>query len=171
MTDYKALRNGASCHGGRGKWTPNRRRGVRGEIIPCAHGIHYCRDEQVLRWLGEELWEFIDLTPDEAIDAGDKRVTRAGKVTRKLEAWNETTARLFAVDCARVAVNRYAEAAQRDLLHACLDVLVGCALGCCDAAARSAAESAARSAAESAQYALLLRYLNGEEGPFVGREA
>ena len=186
MTDYKVLSNGRSCHGGRGKWTPNRRRSVRGSLVPCRRGIHYCRDEQVLAWLDDELWEFVDLTPGEAIDAGDKMVTRAGKVTKKYEAWNERTARLFAVDCSRIAVNRYARHDQRELLHACLDVLIGCAraaesaalsaewsaaesaaLSAARSAAASAAESAARSAARSEQYALLCRYLGGEEGPFV----
>jgi len=79
-------------------------------------------------------------------------------------------------------VNRYAET-NRELLHACVDMSIAHALGLSDAAARSAAESAAPSAARSAarsaawsaawsaardeQYALLCRYLNGEQGPFV----
>lgn len=171
MTDYKVLSNGRSCHGGRGKWTPNRRRSVKDALVPCKNGIHYCRDSQVLAWLNDELWEFVDLTPGEAIDAGDKMVTRAGKVTKKYEAWNERTARLFAVDCSRIAVNRYAGHDQRELLHACLDVHVGYAGGYLDAAARDAARAAAGAAARDAarddQYALLCRYLSGDEGPFV----
>ena len=185
--NYKVLRDGRSCHGGKGKWTPNRKRSVRGELAPCKNGLHYCRDEQVLHWLGEGIWEFVDLTPDETIDNGDKMVTRAGKVTKKYETWNERTQRLFAVDCARIAVNRYAQDAQRELLHACLDVAVGCAEGFMDDAARTAAWDAAGAAAGTAdagaawdaagaaaraeQYAILLRYLNGEEGPFVEVEA
>jgi hypothetical protein len=218
MTDYKVLSNGRSCHGGRGKWTPNRRRSVKDALVPCKNGIHYCRDSQVLAWLNDELWEFVDLTPGEAIDAGDKMVTRAGKVTKKYEAWNERTARLFAVDCSRIAVNRYAGHDQRELLHACLDVAVGYAGGYLDAAARDAARAAAwdaawaaalaaardaawdaawdaardaawaaardaardaaraaagaaaRDAARDDQYALLCRYLSGDEGPFVEAE-
>ena len=214
--NYKVLRDGKSCHGGKGKWTPNRKRSVKGDLKPCENGLHYCRDEQVLHWLGEELWEFVDLTPDETIDNGDKMVTRAGKVTKKYETWNERTQRLFAVDCARIAVNRYAQDDQRELLHACLDVTVGYAEGFVDDDARAAAHAAAwdawdaaggavaaagaaeraaelaaeraawtaawtaagaawaaaagaaaRAAAGAEQYALLLRYLNGEEGPFV----
>jgi hypothetical protein len=149
MTDYKVLSNGRSCHGGRGKWTPNRRRSVKDALVPCKNGIHYCRDSQVLAWLNDELWEFVDLTPGEAIDAGYKMVTRAGKVTKKYEAWNERTARLFAVDCAR-AVIRYARYDQRELLHACLDVHVGYAGGYLDAAARDAARAAAVDAAWAA---------------------
>jgi hypothetical protein len=64
---------------------------------------------------------------------------------------------LIAVDC-------YAQDDQEALLHACLDVMVGYVDGFTD----EAAASAARSAARSEQYALLCRYLNGEEGPFVG---
>lgn len=164
MTDYKVLRRGAACHGGWGKWTKGRRRSVRGRLVPCENGIHYCRDSQILKWLGGELWEFVDLTPDEAVDCGDKRVTRAGKVTQRYETWNERTARLFAVDCSRLAVDCYAQDDQEALLHACLDVMVGYVDGFTD----EAAASAARSAARSEQYALLCRYLNGEEGPFVG---
>jgi len=64
----------------------------------------------------------------------------------------------------RIGVAEQAQDDQEALLHACLDVMVGYVDGFTD----EAAASAARSAARSEQYALLCRYLNGEEGPFVG---
>jgi hypothetical protein len=212
-TTYKVLKNGRSCYGGGGQWTPNRNRYVRGKVVACQHGIHYCRGAQLLNWLGPELWLFED-RGDKHDDRDDKCVTNRGRITERIEAWNEEVARLFAVDCAR-AVIRYARDDQRELLHACLDVHVGYAGGYLDAAAVDAARdaawdaagaaaryaaraaaraaawaaawdaawaaagdaawaaagdaagAAARAAARDDQYALLCRYLSGEEGPFV----
>lgn len=225
-TLYKCLDEGESCHGGSGKWTPGRWRSVRGKVVACVRGIHYCRGAQVLRWLSPDLWLFED-GGTQHVERPDKCVTNRGRVTERIETWTDEAARLFAVDCARLAVNRYAAESQREVLHACLDAAVGHALGYCDADALSAAESAAldaewfamwasewsaslvvarvdslvttsaaacsasaicdatcaaagmaaattRAAAEAAreaaraeQYALLCRYLSGEQGPFV----
>jgi hypothetical protein len=189
-TTYKVLKNGRSCYGGGGQWTPNRNRYVRGKVVACKHGIHYCRGAQLLNWLGPELWLFED-RGDKHDDRDDKCVTNRGRITERIEAWNEEVARLFAVDCSRIAVNRYARDDQREPLHAYLDISTGYALGLVDEAAQSAAWSAAQGAAQSAawsaaasatwsaarsaawsaswgeQYALLCRYLNGEQGPFV----
>ena len=44
-----------TSHGGTGKWTKNRWRTVKGELVPCSNGLHYCRDSQVLGWLGPAL--------------------------------------------------------------------------------------------------------------------
>jgi hypothetical protein len=170
-TLYKVLDGGKSCHGGSGTWTPGKWRRVRGEVIACVRGIHYCRGAQVLPWLGPELWLFEDGSDDHDDWAG-KCVTRRGRVTERIETWNERTARLFAVDRARIVVNRHAQEDQKELLHACLNMT---ASAVDDAAAeyvaRSVAWSVAGSAAEyvarSEQYALLCRYLSGEEGPFV----
>lgn len=206
-TLYKCLDGYESCHGGSGEWTPGMWRSVDGEVTACSNGLHYCKGEQVLQWLSPDLWLFEDGGTRHDYRP-DKCVTDRGRITHRVETWNERTARLFAVDCARIAVNRYARPSQRGLLHACLDVLVGYAEGYCDdaaadaaadaaqaaaraaqaaaqAAARAAARAAAWAAAQAAraaadaatqddawaeQYAILLRYLNGEEGPFVEEE-
>ena len=234
-TLYKCLDGYESCHGGSGEWTPGMWRSVDGEVTACSNGLHYCKGEQVLQWLSPDLWLFEDGGTRHDYRP-DKCVTDRGRITHRVETWSERTARLFAVDCARIAVNRYARPSQRGLLHACLDVSVGYAEGYCDddaadaarAAARAAplvaraaaadaaqaaawaAQAAARAAADAAQdaawaaqyaawaaqaaaraaplvaraaaadatqddawaeqYAILLRYLNGEEGPFVEEE-
>ena len=188
-TLYKCLDGNKSCHGGRGEWTPGRWRSTKGDPQACVRGIHYCKGAQVLEWLSPDLWLFED-GGTKHDDQHDKCVTNRGRVTKRIETWNDETARLFAADCARLAVNRYAET-DRELLHACVDMSIAHALGLSDAAAESAARSAAESAAESAarsaawgaawsaawgaawgaarteQYSLLCRYLNGEQGPFV----
>lgn len=105
---------------------------------------------------------------------------------------NNENIRLFAVDCARTAVNRYARGNQRELSHACLDVITAralygeawaaaAALAAAHAGAALALPVAALAAALAASTAagpvgddtrvekndLLLRYINGEQGPFV----
>jgi len=132
MTDYKVLREQKSCFGGTGKWTPYKPRKVSGRLVPCAHGLHYCRDEQVLDWLDDELWRFVDLAPDGAIAMLDKRVTSEGMITEKYETWGAEAAKLLAIDCARLAVNWVAPEETREKLHACLDTAVGYMAGYCD---------------------------------------
>jgi len=82
----------------------------------------------------------------ERIDCDDKVVVRRARITSVCEHWTERTRRLFAVDCTRLAANRYTEEDQRERLHAVLDVMV---------------------AIEKLETAILMRYLAGEEGPFV----
>lgn len=235
MTDYKTLRNRCSCHGGKGKWTPYKPRHVIGALIPCRSGLHYCRDEQVVGWIDQEIWKFVDLAPKSTCPLADKMVTREGMITEKCKHWNKRSAALFAVDCARQALNRDACGLDNDYataLHACLDTVVGYIEGYCDTNSANAASKLSseihgeiystlgsyladtadavniactyrhshtleqvanttsgaadmalpdreslfvragyageeEAAARKAQYAILLRYLNGEEGPFV----
>src|SRR5262245_31551424 len=94
-----------SHHGGTGAWRKGQWRSVKGELIPCENGIHYCGRDHLVRWLGPTIWVFEDGTPDETIDAGNKLVTRKGRVVERLETWNETTARLFAADCAEAVLH------------------------------------------------------------------
>lgn len=140
MTDFKVLRNQRSCFGGKGKWTPYKPRKVWGRLVPCAHGLHYCRDEQVMGWLDDELWQFVDLAPDDAIATPDKRVTSKGMITEKYKTWGAETARLLAIDCARLAVSWVTSDETRERLHACLDTAVGYMAGCCDNAALMSAK-------------------------------
>jgi len=108
---YKVLNeNGTPCHGGNGtwslptlnedgawipgKWMP----AIEGELVPCENGYHLCRDVQVLDWLGPALFEAE--YRGEVVEAGDKVVVREARLLRRLETWNDRTARLFACDCA-----------------------------------------------------------------------
>ena len=142
-----------SCHGGDGRWAKNRWRTAEGGLKPCRNGIHYCRQDQLVRWLGPQIWLFEDGTPDETLDAGDKMVTRKGRVVRQLDSWNEMTARLFAADCAEAVLHLIPES-RREPFTACVVAARGFACGEISdeerAAAEAAAEAAARAAAEAA---------------------
>src|SRR5262245_30332353 len=94
---YKILAaDQTSCHGGTNKWHKNGWYTVDGPLEPCRNGIHYCRRDQLVHWLGPTIWLFEDGTPNETIDAGYKMVTRKGRIVEKVDAWNDRTARLFA---------------------------------------------------------------------------
>ena len=98
-TLYKVTNeDGTSCNGGTGRWTKGRWRSVRGPLVACENGLHLTDLAHLLRWLGPAIWEVE--TTGEVIDAGDKFVARRARVARRLEAWTERTARLFAADCA-----------------------------------------------------------------------
>jgi hypothetical protein len=153
-----------SCHGGNGRWVKNRWRTAEGELVPCANGIHYCRQDQLVRWLGPQIWLFEDGTPDETRDAGDKLVTRKGRVVERLGTWSEVTARLFAADCAE-AVLRLIPESHREPFTAAVAAARGFARGeisdeervaagaAAEAAAWAAAGAAAGAAAEAAAWA------------------
>jgi len=146
-----------SCHGGDGRWAKNRWRTAEGGLKPCRNGIHYCRQDQLVRWLGPQIWLFEDGTPDETLDAGDKMVTRKGRVVRQLDSWNEMTARLFAADCAEAVLHLIPES-RREPFTACVVAARGFARGEIDDRERAAAGAAAR----AAQTTILFAYLTGE---------
>ncbi|MCR4338567.1 MAG: hypothetical protein NUW01_01630 [Gemmatimonadaceae bacterium] len=107
MTDtlYKVLDAAQQPHhGGTGRWTKGRWRTATGPLVPCENGIHYCRRDQLVRWLGPTIWLFEDGSPGETVDAGDKMVTRKGRVVERVDAWNDVTARLLAADVAEIAL-------------------------------------------------------------------
>ena len=100
MTDvlYKWLSGGQSCHGGSGQWRKNRWRTAKGPLVPCENGLHLCREQDLLEWVTDELW-LAEADTDELLIEGGKVVVRRARVVEKL-AWNVTSARLFAADCA-----------------------------------------------------------------------
>ena len=58
MQLYKATGpNGAPCYGGTGDWKLGEWREVEGPLVPCQHGLHLLRRQDVVHWLGEELYE------------------------------------------------------------------------------------------------------------------
>lgn len=173
-TLLKSLQAGGLAPLGRGAWRPGVACSVRGQIVPCVRGLHYCRGPQILNWLSEELWLFEDLSPDETVDADNKLVTRRGRITEQVTAWDARTARLFAADCAERVLPIYerqvpgddrprlaVEAAQlfamgligaKDLSAAWAADIAAAAAAVGDAAcaARAAAWAAARDAARDA---------------------
>ena len=89
---------GEAFYGGTGHWTPGRWRSVRGPLVPCEHGLHVITVAQLPQWLGPAIWRVE--TDGELVDAGDKLVARRARITERVEAWDERTARLFLADCA-----------------------------------------------------------------------
>ena len=102
--------HGKAYHGGRGSWPlpsgkrPGKLLTVEGEIVACSRGLHFCREDQLLEWLGPVIWKFEP--SGEIVDAGNKLVCAKGRLVARYDGWNERTARLFAVDCATRALNR-----------------------------------------------------------------
>jgi hypothetical protein len=161
MTLYKTLNGTAGAygwgdysdympHGKRpGKWLPPVK------PVLCESGYHYCRDlQEVLTHAGPVLVE-VEVR-GEIVAGDDKAAAESLRLLRVVPEWHETNLRLFAVDCARLALP-YADAESRELLSACLDVTTAYALGYVDvaagAAAYAAADAAACAAACAAAYA------------------
>ena len=57
MKLYKVLENLNSCHGGSHTWTLGEWFEVQGELIPCENGIHLCRPQDLIYWLGPDIYE------------------------------------------------------------------------------------------------------------------
>ena len=116
MTAYKFTASGGRSRNGAGVWKVGEPRGVRAKaLVPCEVGIHYCRPEHLAWWISDELYEFEDLTPDEAFEhEGSKMVTRRGVCVRRVEAWTPEVARELAFRVADRAVRVTAAGALRD---------------------------------------------------------
>jgi hypothetical protein len=104
---FKVLGEGRkSCHGGTGAWpAPGEWLEVTGELVPCKHGLHLCREQDLVNWIGPEIWEAE--YEGERVDGDDKIVVRKARLVRKCENWTERTARLFACDCAEHVLPLY----------------------------------------------------------------
>ena len=97
--------NGEPCHGGTGRWIPGEWREETG-TEPCQPGMtHVCKDaRQLLEWLYTEIWEAEYDDAKLVIDRGNKLAIQRARVVRKLDTWNDRTARLFACDCAEMVL-------------------------------------------------------------------
>ena len=100
---FKVLDGNKPAHGGSGTWPlamwkPGDWLEAEGKLEPCCNGLHLCREGDLARWLGPDIWavEY----DGERIDCDDKIVVRKARLVHKYETWNDRTARLFAVDCA-----------------------------------------------------------------------
>ena len=165
---YKVLHaDGRAFHGGSGSWPlpkgkPGRWLTVKGELVPCGNGLHLCRRQDLVRWLGPAIFEAE--YDGELVDGGDKIVVRKARLLRRIDTWNETTARLFAADCAESVVHLIPESDRGPFTEA-IRVARLFARGEYDDKARDAAWAAAGAAAEDAawpaQTDLLFDYLEG----------
>jgi len=90
-----------------GSWTPGAwTEPVEGELEMCANGYHVCRPTDLVNWINAELYE-CEIDGDQAAcndPKESKLCVRRIRLTRRVESWNERTARLFAVWCARQAL-------------------------------------------------------------------
>jgi len=103
---YKVLgKGGIPCNGGKGKWNlpkddkPGKWMPKLDNIEPCVSGYHLCRMEDLIYWLNKEIYEAEGR--GEFIRHNDnKDVFAEARLLKKMESWNERSARLFSLDCA-----------------------------------------------------------------------
>ena len=69
---------------------------VDGHLDVCTNGVHACTSDELPTWIDDELWA-IEL--DDVVDVDDVLVARRGRLQRRIEAWDDTTARVFAESC------------------------------------------------------------------------
>ena len=88
-----------------GDWMPN----VEGELSICENGYHLCREQDLVYHLGPEIYEIESASEVLEVPGHTDKVLTAGPVRliRKIEAWNERTARLCAADFAEHVLHIY----------------------------------------------------------------
>ena len=191
MTLYKVLNeDGSSFHGGSGKWflpqgdEPGEWMPRIADLVPCKRGYHVLKPEMLIHWLGPAIFE-VEVRGAEVWE-GDKGAVEQARLIRRLERWNDQTARLFACDCAESVVHlvkdersvnairvarRFAFGlASKEELAAAWDTAWDTARAAARAAAgaaardtaRAAAWAAARDTAGAAQTKRLFEYLEGK---------
>lgn len=168
MKLYKVINtDGTAYHGGSGAWNlpKGKRPGkwmepIKGGLVPCKNGYHLCRDSDLLDWLGPAIFEAEH--KGELVEASDKVVVRHARLLRPCGGWNETTARLFAADCAeRVLPVFEKHVPGDDRPRKAIEATRSYARGEIDDAAWSAASAAARAAEQEWQRGRLMQYLTG----------
>ena len=109
-TYYKVLHADGSCfHGGKGSWPlptedgPGEWVEVKGDLVACENGLHGCRIGDLFEWFGPAI--FVMEFEGEVVTSADKALGRKARLVRAT-AWNSSTARLFAADCAERALKR-----------------------------------------------------------------
>ncbi len=144
-------------HGGAGQWP---RKGswlkVSGHIVPCSHGLHLCRREDLIHWLGPEIW--LAEYRGEPVVHKNKIVVAEARLVSRFDTWDGRTARLFAADCADRALRKVAKSPRvrsdprsRAAVRAAREFAAGNISPAELAAARDAARDAARAAARAAE--------------------
>jgi len=106
--------NATPCHGGTGKWykphsqkRPGKWMPLIKDIYPCRKGYHVCEGQQILKWLGKELYE-VEIR-GEQIEQEDKIVAQQARLVRRIKNWNNRTASLWACDCAEHVLHFFKE--------------------------------------------------------------
>jgi hypothetical protein len=145
-------------HGGQGKWpAPKRWLEVKGPLVPCQHGLHVCRQQDLVHWLGPTIWE-VEVEGEQVV-AENKVVVRRARLVQQLRTWNEKNARLFACDCAEAVLPLYEKYNESKAPHNAIAVARKFAAGKATREELDAARDAAGAAARAAQSKLLFSYL------------
>ena len=106
MELYKVLNEDQTACMGVGAWPPvGEWFEVKGKLIPCNNGIHLCRRDDLIHWIGPAI--FTVEYDGEMIESDNKIVVRRARLLSKLETWNERTARLLACDFAKHVLGLY----------------------------------------------------------------
>src|SRR5690606_22553195 len=154
-TLFKVLDGLRPVHGGDGRY-PGVGRWTKHldpqQLQPCVYGYHLARGKQVLKWLASDLY-LAEPCPDHPpVNDSDKLVTCSARLVRRLDRWDETTARLFAPDCAEAALlgERASGREPDERTWAAVDAARRFARGEIKSAALSAAGIAARDAGGAA---------------------
>jgi len=139
--------------------------------ILCDWGYHLCRQQDLIVWLHDAIWE-VELAPEAIVIEGSNKVVTSGPVrlVRRMH-WDDRIARLYACDCAErivhlcgddplhrdaiAAARRYTEGRTTTAELAAARDAVGTAVG----DARTAAWNAARTADGAAAGAAAREYI------------
>ncbi len=103
MIAYKFLSSGAMGLFSRQAWPtpiaddPGAWVRVDGRIQQCLNGVHACARAQIVEWLDDELWE-IELD-GHTLKADGELIASAGRLLRRLEAWDDECAQAFVDHC------------------------------------------------------------------------
>lgn len=84
-------------NGSFGKWMPK----ISGPLVECERGYHLCRRDDLLFWLGPSIYTAECRGPVK--EGQDMVIVHEARLIKCLERWTESTARLFACDCAERA--------------------------------------------------------------------
>jgi hypothetical protein len=79
----------------KGEWVDS------GPPVPCRHGVHACREEDLPYWLNAELWE-IELD-GEIAETDHKLVAERARLVQRVDRWDRRALRKLAVSCAAQA--------------------------------------------------------------------
>jgi hypothetical protein len=85
---------------------------VKGHLVLCENGYHLVTVSQLIDWLGPALYE-AEGRGDSMTD-GEKGVWRQARLLRRVEGWNERTARLFVCDCAEHVLHLFEQVYPND---------------------------------------------------------
>ncbi len=111
---------------------------ARGALEPGSNGVHALRTRALVDWIDDELW-LVELDDDvEEID--DLLVARRGRLLRRVQGWDEGTAREFGESCIWRARDLAAESLERAGLERARTALQS-ADGLASLQARAAAEA------------------------------